>query len=182
MRIQKGLPHFSKKEVWNLDSTLAPIIYTGLVQFKQSIRYGFSKKAITQYLIDIVGLTPKEVLLRLSKNPNDYNANLVGAYYETLLDKMIFAFNTKAHLDYSDIEESITISSLTNPEAFDEEIHSVDSKGNRYSRVMFKPKQGFTQEDVDAYNERSRLYNLNLENSIQEGLDLFSKYFYSLWS
>lgn len=32
---QKGKIRFSQREVWDLDTHLAKIIYTGLVQFKQ---------------------------------------------------------------------------------------------------------------------------------------------------
>ena len=40
MFIQKGKIRFSQREVWDLDTHLAKIIYTGLVQFKQTKRYG----------------------------------------------------------------------------------------------------------------------------------------------
>lgn len=181
MRIQKGHPHFSKRELWNLDTTLAPIIHQALVQFKQSNRSGFPMLATNQYLKDIEGLTEEQITERLNKNPNDFDSNLVNNFYEKIIDKMIFSFSKEAKSDYNDIEECPTDCSLSNPELFEEEIHTTDEKGNRYSSVMFKPKQGYTQEDVNAYWVRHKEYHENLENKVQEGLELFAKYFYSLW-
>lgn len=181
MRIQKGHPHFSKRELWNLDTTLAPIIHQALVQFKELPRFGYPMEAVTQYLIDVEGLTEKQVKERFEKNSNDFDSEKVNQFFETILDKIVFAFSKEAKSDYTDIEKCPTDCSLNNPELFEEEIHTTDKKGNRYSSVMFKPKQGYTQEDVDAYWVRYKEYHENLENKVQEGLSLFSKYFYSLW-
>lgn len=181
MRIQKGKPRFSKRELWNLDTTLATIIHQALVQFKESPRNGYPVDAINQYFLDIEGLTEAQVTERFKQNPNDYDSEKVSEYFENILNKMIFAFSKEAKIDYQDIEECPTVCSLSNPELFEKEIHTTDEKGNRYSSVMFKPKEGYTQEDVDAYWVRNTNYHKDLNSKTEEGLSLFSKYFYNLW-
>ena len=71
MRIQKGYPRFCKRELWNLDSTLAPIIHQGLTQFKDSKRYGFPMTAVNQYLEEVEGLSKEQITERFKENPNE---------------------------------------------------------------------------------------------------------------
>ena len=181
MRIQKGHPRFCKRELWNLDSTLAPIIHQGLTQFKDSKRYGFPMTAVNQYLEEVEGLSKEQITERFKENPNDFDSEKVSQYFENILDKMIFTFSKEAKIDYPDIEECPTVCSLSNPELFEKEVHTTDEKGNRYSSVMFKPKEGYTQEDLDGYWIRYKAFNEDLNKKVNEGLTLFSKYFYDLW-
>lgn len=180
MRIQKGHPRFSKRELWNLDSTLAPIIHQALVQFKDSHRHGFPMYAVTDYLKEVKGLTEEQITEMFKANPNgNYDREEVAEFFETILDKMIFAFSKEAKKEYEDIEECPTLCSFTDPQAFEDEDLEPDEKG--LSRIFFKPKKGYTKEDVDAYWVRHKEFNKVLENKIDEGLKLFSRYFYSLW-
>ena len=61
MFIQKGKIRFSKKEFWDLDTHLAKIIYTGLVQFKQSKRYGTPSPFLAESTVEHpLGTTTEE--------------------------------------------------------------------------------------------------------------------------
>lgn len=179
MRIQKGKVRFSGRELWNLDNTLAPIIHTGLVQFKESKRHGYPMQAVYDYLQEVKGMTEEQVKSMFNENPDDYSFKEVEEFFEVILDRMIFAFSEEAKQDYSDIEECPTICSMTNPEEFGEENLGPDEKGNVYT--FFKPKKGYTQEDVNAYWVRHKEHVEKLEEKIKEGMRLFGVYFYSLW-
>ena len=42
-------------------------------------------------------------------------------------------------------------------------------------------KEGVTQADVDAWWERSRAYDAEIKRKVNEGRELFIKYFDNLW-
>ena len=106
-------------------------------------------------------------------------------YWETILDDMMFSFDFKQHKEYYQIEKSITTSNLCAPEKFTKEelegaVH-VDEKFGKCTRFITKPKDGYTQQDVDQYNIRMKEYYEQLNERKTKGLQLFAKYFYNLW-
>ena len=81
MFIQKGKIRFSKKEIWDLDTHLAKIIYTGLVQFKQSKRYGTPSPFLAESTVEHpLGTTTEET----------------KQAWEDTLDQMIYAFSVSS--------------------------------------------------------------------------------------
>ena len=79
----------------------------------------------------------------------------------------------------------MTVSNLCNPDKFTKEeleaaVH-VDEKYGKCTRFITKPKDGYTQQDVDEYELRRKKYYEQLNERKTKGLQLFAKYFYNLW-
>lgn len=183
MRIQKGKPRFSQRELWNFGDELADIIREGLIQFKNMERNGYPIKAIFQYLKETKGYSEEKIKeLLTSHTQQEYTTEEVFNYFNTLLDKMIFAFSKNSLKHYHEIEEPIEVNSLTDKYLFtEEELKYTFDEKTRTTRILFKPKEGYTEEDVEAYNQRSKEYEEDRNKKIEEGLNLFSIYMYSLW-
>ena len=93
---------------------------------------------------------------------------------------MIFAFTE--HPTYFDIEPyDFHYDDLTHPEKFPPvvwEDHPVYGKVTEWRQIL---KEGVTQEEVDAWWERSRAYDAEIKRKVNEGRELFIKYFDNLW-
>ncbi|HAV3580442.1 hypothetical protein V6347_18785 [Acinetobacter baumannii] len=159
MFIQKGKIRFSQKEVWDLDTHLAKIIYTGLVQFKQSKRHGtpspFLTKSTAEHLLGTATEETRQI-------------------WEEILDQMIYAFSPQQ--EYDEIESSTyelkMIEDVERKSSFDDCIPI---------KVLTIPKADFTQQDIEAYRERkNRWEHLDVQKR-QQGRELFVKYFNCLW-
>ena len=100
MFIQKGKIRFSKKEIWDLDTHLAKIIYTGLVQFKQSKRHGTPSAFLTESTIE---------------HPFGTATEETRQAWEETLDQMIYAFSPQQ--EYDEIEPSIYDLKYSNQDA-----------------------------------------------------------------
>lgn len=169
MRIQKGKIRFNKSEVWNLDKHLAKVIVQGLEQFKT-----LNKHTIPPHLeVSFKAQDGKTIY-------HDYSSEYCEQQWQELLDKMIFSFTE--HPTYFDIEPyNFHYDDLSHPEKFPEpewEDHPVFGKVTRWRQVL---KEGVTQEEVDAWWERSRAYDAEIKRKVNEGRDLFIKYFDHLW-
>lgn len=170
MHIQKGKPRFNKREVWNLDKHLAKVIVQGLEQFK-----GIRKNTIPPHLVtqEINPETGRETCF-------DYSGEYCEEQWNELLDKMIFAFTE--HHTYFDIEPyNFHYNDLTHPEKFPLVVwgdHPVYGKVTEWRQIL---KEGVTQEEVDAWWERSRAYDAEIKRKVSEGRELFIKYFDNLW-
>lgn len=169
MRIQKGKLRFNKSEVWNLDKHLAKVIVQGLEQFKT-----LNKHTVPPNL---------EISFKAEDGKTiywDYSSEYCEEQWQELLDKMIFAFTE--HPTYFDIEPyDFHYDDLSHPDKFSEpewKDHPIYGKVTRWRRVL---KEGVTQEEVDAWWERSRAYNTEIKHKVDEGRELFIKYFDSLW-
>ncbi|WP_256731659.1 hypothetical protein [Acinetobacter sp. SwsAc4] len=81
---QKGKIRFSQREVWDLDTHLAKIIYTDLVQFKQTKRYGIP----SPFLAESTELHPLGTATEETKQA-----------WEDTLDQMIYAFSPQREYD-----------------------------------------------------------------------------------
>ena len=188
MRIQKGKIHFTKKDTWNLDYVLSEFILTGLQKFKETNRHGYPSLVLLDYLNEHTTLSEED-----KKSAHLYgDATKFGIkeqdiikYWETILDDMMFSFNYKEHKEYYQIERSLTVSNLCNPDKFTKEeletaVH-IDKKYGKCTRFITKPKDGYTQRDVDEYELRRKKYYEQLNERKTKGLQLFAKYFYNLW-
>ena len=170
MHIQKGKLRFNRSEVWNLDKHLAKVIVQGLEQFKE-----MGKNTIPPHLVtnEINKETGREVYW-------DYSSEYCEEQWNELLDKMIFAFTE--HPTYFDVEPyNFYYDDLTHPEMFTSpewEDHPVFGKVTEWRQIL---KEGYTQEQVDAWWERSRAYDAEINAKVKEGRELFIKYFNSLW-
>lgn len=169
MRIQKGKIRFNKRELWNLDKYLSKVIVQGLEQFKT-----LNKHTIPPHL---------EVSFKAEDGKTiyyDYSSEYCEEQWNELLDKMIFAFTE--HPTYFDIEPyNFYYDDLTHPEKFPPvvwEDHPVFGKVTQWRQIL---KEGVTQEDVDSWWERSRAYDAEVRHKVDEGRELFIKYFDNLW-
>lgn len=159
MFIQKGKIRFSQKEVWNLDTHLAKIIFIGLVQFKQSKRHGTPSPFLTESTADhLLGTATAETMQA----------------WEDTLDQMIYAFSSQQ--DYDEIEPSIY--DLKMVEDVDRQ-SSAD--GGIPIEILTLPKAGFTEQDIETYQERKNQWEQVDIQKRQQGRELFAKYFHCLW-
>ncbi|MCM1958300.1 hypothetical protein NCZ17_02810 [Acinetobacter modestus] len=159
MFIQKGKIRFSQKEVLDLDTHLAKIIYTGLGQFKQSKRHGIPSPFLTESTAEhLLGTATEET----------------RQIWEEILDQMIYAFSPQQ--DYDEIEPIIYDLKM---------IQDVERKSNFDDRIPIKvltiPKAGFTHQDIEAYKERSSQWEQFDIQKRQQGREMFVKYFNCLW-
>ncbi|MDR6106247.1 hypothetical protein [Acinetobacter baylyi] len=159
MFIQKGKIRFSQKEVWNLDTHLAKIIYTGLVQFKQSKRHGtpspFLTESTAEHPLGTITIETKQA-------------------WEDTLDQMIYAFSPQQ--EYDEIEPSIY--DLKMIEDRDRQHTSDDSIP---VKILTLPYVGFTEQDIEAYQERKKQWKQADIEKRQQGRELFTQYFHCLW-
>ncbi|HQV25924.1 MAG TPA: hypothetical protein PLS76_09290 [Acinetobacter sp.] len=158
MFIQKGKIRFSKKEIWDLDTHLAKIIYTGLVQFKQSKRYGTPSPFLAESTVEHpLGTTTEET----------------KQAWEDTLDQMIYAFSPQQ--EYDEIEPSIYDLKM---------IEDTDRQSISESipiKIITIPKAGFTDQHIEAYKERKNQWEQLDIQKRQQGRQLFAKYFHNLW-
>ena len=188
MRVQKGKIHFTKKDTWNLDHVLAEVILAGLQKFKETNRNGYPNLVLSDYLDQHTSLSEqdkKTACMYGEAAKFGIKEKDVIAYWETILDDMMFSFDFKQHKEYYQIEKSIIVSNLCAPEKFTKEelegaVH-VDEKFGKTTKFIIKPKDGYTQQDVDQYNIRMKEYYDQLKKRKAKGLQFFAKYFYSLW-
>lgn len=169
MRIQKGKVRFNKSEVWDLDKHLSKVIVQGIGQFKE-----LRKHTVPPTL---------EVSFKAQDGKTiyyDYSEEYCEEQWQELIDKMIFAFTE--HPTYFDIEPyDFHYDDLTHPEKFPPvvwEDHPVYGKTTEWRQIL---KEGVTQEEVDAWWERSRAYDAEIKRKVDEGRELFIKYFDNLW-
>ena len=188
MRIQKGKIHFTKKDTWNLDHVLSDIILAGLQKFKETNRHGYPNLVLSDYLDQCTTLSEedkKSAFMYGDATKFGIKEQDVIKYWETILDDMMFSFKYKEHKEYYQIEKSLTVSNLCEPIKFTkEELEDavyIDEKFGKTTKFIIKPKDGYTQQDVDQYNIRMKEYYDQLEKRKAKGLQLFAKYFYSLW-
>lgn len=151
MYTRKGQVIFHRKDIYELDSVFAQVIYTGLTQYKKLKRQGVIPAVLAEITEDApYGEATEEAIQK----------------WEGILDKMIFAFSP--YTGYEDIEPNIT----------DIVYQPIDDVTDA---VKFLPKKGFTEDDVAAYDERHRKWTEEYERKREEGRILFATYFHSLY-
>lgn len=179
MRIQKGKVRFSKRDLWNLDETLKPILRTALTQFRDAKKMGVSTLIYEDYIADERGITIDEAAKWIDEHRDMYGKiegfegrleEMVEYFHNVILEDMIYAFSD--HPDYMDIEEQPFDISFERTE---------DEDGNVRSNLHTKMKDGVTQEDYNSYREREREYDKKVHDRCERGRFLFARYFHALW-
>ena len=168
MRISKGKIKFSRKDLWNLDSTLSEVIVQALEQFKTT-----KKHSIPPHLYrDFDG---NEIC-------NAHEIEMTDEQFEQewlkLLNIMQEGF--KPIKPFYEIEVvDFHWDSLFNPEKFSPEQLAPNEEGlYEWHRKL---KDGKTQEEYDAYLERADNW-YKLSHSVREnGRKYFIAYFDNLW-
>ena len=156
---QKGKIRFSQREVWDLDTHLAKIIFIGLVQFKQSKRHGTPSAFLTESTIEHSFGTATEETRQA---------------WEETLDQMIYAFSPRQ--EYDEIEPSIY--DLKMVEDVDRQSSSDDSIP---IKMLTIPKVGITERDIETYKQRKQQWEQVDILKREQGRILFAKYFHCLW-
>lgn len=179
MRIQKGKPRFSKRELWNLDETLKPIIHTALTQFKETKRHGVASEVTIDYIVDTKNMTHAEAKAWVAENRNQYGefdeypTEMMFDYFNNvILEDMIFAFAN--HPDYDEVEKppyKITMN-MDGEQRED---------GTRRSFIEYIWDDGVTQDDVNEYHAREVEYDKYVAARSERGRLLFARHFNTLW-
>lgn len=91
MYTRKGQVIFHRKDIYELDSVFAQVIYAGLTQYKKLKRQGVIPAVLTEITED---------------SPYGEATAEATQKWEDILDKMIFAFSP--YTVYEDIEPNIT--------------------------------------------------------------------------
>lgn len=154
MFIRKGDIFFSQKDLWDFDQTLAKIIHAGLVQFKASCHYQSAPKAF----IDVL----------------PFQADSIQRTWELALDQMIYAFSPRQY--YEQIEPM-----LMDYETIYADHIDLDHVEHLSMQVVAKPHAGFSQADIEAYQQREAAWYAEDEQKRRQGLRLFTDYFHYLW-
>ena len=154
-------------DTWNLDSTLAHIIYPALLQLKST------KHGVPSTLVNEVG--GEDYVAQDSfdfyKETHDEAWEESLKQWDVILDKMIWSFDQLIRGDYSeqyyhgkvDWDWLITDKTYPNP-------------------VTGNPEPTYRMVDKDPESHWHDFAGQQLhEDRIQEGLDLFGKYYRSLW-
>jgi len=151
MRLKGKKAIFNTKDTWDLDSTLSPIICAGLKKFKEVIS---DKKQNSS-----VGV-PCNLLIDSGLDPqNDEDVDKGFELWLETLDKMIYSFE--------DIEPDLDDYSVSF--VYDKE--DIDSG---FSWKNLRPSDEVAYADFRGAEDKHAA-------KVQEGLELFARYFKNLW-
>jgi len=164
---QKVDIHIDNWDTWNMDSTLAKIIYPMLIQLKES------KHGVPSELVNDVGGEDwtDQSCFDFYKDTHNESWELACKRWDEVLDKIIWSFQQIAYKDY------------------DSQYHHGDAKFDwvKSDKTYPNPITGKiepTYQMVDK-NPSEHWYDYvghqKHEERIQEGLELFGKYYRSLW-
>lgn len=153
-------------DTWNLDHTLAMIIYPALIQLKQT------KQGIPNDFVDVGGEDyVSQQSFDFYTESHDEAWEIGAKRWDETLDKMIWAFqqiafedyNSKYHHGKMDTDWLETDKLYPNP---------ITGKMEKTFQMVDKnpDEHWFDSEGLQLHEDR-----------IQEGLELFGKYYRSLW-
>ena len=168
MRLSKGQLKLGRKDLWNLDQTLADIIYNALEQFKS-----VKKHSIPPHLyIDLKGdsiCDPHSIEMTSEQFENGW----VGLL-KTMQDGFL------PIVPYCKVEpNNFHWDSLNNPEMFAEKTY--EWNGVRTTEWQRKLKDGYSDADYDAYLSRQKLHDDAEKERKDVGRQYFIAYFDNLW-
>jgi hypothetical protein len=152
-------------DTWSLDYTLALIILPALLQLRQS-----KSGTPGEFMLDISG-DPNAVQRSFDFHIETYNETVDKAHekWENILDKMIWSFYQLVRDDYAKqyhhgkMELSFEPIEMTNP---------VTGKTETMQQMIDKNPDEHWYDHVG--------HDLHVER-VQEGLELFGKYYKALW-
>lgn len=154
-------------DTWNLDNTLARIIYPALLQLKAT-KHGIPG----EFVNDVGGADYEEQeSFEFYKESHNTAWEEGSKRWDEVLDKMIWSFGQIAYVDYDDQyhhgkgEYDWVKTDKTYPNPITGKIEAT------YQMVDKNPDEHW----YDHVGHRKH------EERIQEGLDLFGKYFRNLW-
>lgn len=154
-------------DTWNMDSTLALIIHPMLVQLRDT------KHGVPGELVEDVGGEDykDQESFDFYKDTHKESWDIAAARWDEILDKMIWSFGQLAYEDY------------------DAKYHHGDAKydwvksDKTYPNPItgkIEPTYQMVDKNPDEHWYDSEGHKLHHER-IQEGLELFGKYFRNLW-
>ena len=159
--------HIDPWDTWNMDRTLASIIYPMLIQLKNS-KHGVPG----EFVNDVGGEDYDEQnSFDFYKETHKESWDIACKRWDNVLDKMIWSFGQLAYEDY------------------DEQYHHGEAKYDwvKTEKTYPNPITGKIEETYQMVDKNPdehwydhvghRLH----EERIQEGLELFGKYYRSLW-
>jgi len=154
-------------DTWNLDHTLALVIYPALIQLKNT------KQGIPSELVNDVGGEDwsEQDSFDFYKETHQESWNIAAQRWDDILDKMIWSFeqlikgdyDEKYHHGTSDYDWVKTDKTFPNP---------ITGKIEDTFQMVDK------YPDAHWYDHAGHMLH---DQKIQEGLELFGKYFRSLW-
>ena len=152
MYLSRGKVKFSRKDMWCLPGTLGPIISQSLKQFKEELRND-----------PFVGV-PCGGRNTHSIGLEDEEVASALSWWDIALDSMIYAFEASAPCP-SDYDFEFV------PGEGHGEV--VDDRGSTRWNM-----QADNQKEYDRMRDDDKLH----DQKVQEGLDLFRKYYLDLWT
>lgn len=151
---RKGV-QFGVKDTWSLDASLSPIILSALIKFKETINEPSRK--------DWVGV-PNQIMYELfpdvGYNYSDEQLEKGSEYWNSILDKMIYAFNLKNEPNLKDYAFTFN--------------HFTKNTEDGLTKVNISPTN---QVEYDRYRADEETH----WKKVEEGHLLFGKFFRSLW-
>lgn len=166
MRLKGKKPIFNYKDTWSMDKTLSPIIAEGLKKYKEVVE--------TSEFGGVPGTLVCEMFPDTPFNHTDEQIEMASERWYEVLDLMIYAFEDKE----------------PNLEDYNFEFHQVwasrreqESEGVEEGREKaIEENPTFTIEndnevEYNRYREDEKAHNLKVD----EGLQLFGKFYKNLW-
>jgi len=154
-------------DTWNMDGTLAKIIYPMLIQLKAT------KHGVPSELVNDVGGEDyaEQNSFDFYKETHDDAWKTGAERWDEILDKMIWSFGQIAYVDYDE--------KYHHGEAKYDWVESDKTFPNPITGKVEKTYQMVDKNPEEHWYDHvgHRLH----EDRIQEGIDLFGKYFRSLW-
>ena len=143
---------FGVKDVWNLDTTLSPIILSALLKFKEC---SAGHKGI-----------PGNLLFEMfPDNPGysytDEQSEQASQRWDEIIDTMIYAFNLKNEPKIRDYGKF-----------FSDNLFTTDENGNKKLDLTITNKGEHSRYNEDLEKHQAK---------VKEGHLLFGKYFQNLW-
>lgn len=154
-------------DTWNLDHSLALIIYPALLQLKAN------KHGIPSEIVDNVGGEDwvAQDSFDFYKETHQESWEIAAKRWDEILDKMIWSFKQLCMDDYGD---------LYHHGKTDWDFVEADKQYPNPVTGVMEPTYQLVDKNPDEHwfdNEGHQLH----EDRIQEGLTLFGKYYRSLW-
>ena len=156
-----------KFDTWSMDNTLAHIIYPMLLQLKAT------KHGIPSVLVDDVGGEDytEQDSFDFYKETHEEAWNIAAKRWDDILDKMIWSF--------SQLIDDSWDSRYHHGKAVYDWVESTYTYPNPVTGVM-EPTYQMVDKNPDEHWYDSVGHRLH-EERIQEGLELFGKYYRNLW-